>query len=155
MLLRLLLGSWRVLQQQLTLEPVYLSLVAALPMVLHRFQRLLQRVHALIDLAGFATGLGQHGEEPRPRPKTSCGLPAGKPLAEQGDTLCHLALLRDGPPPWEQAPGPIRPEAMLRTQCPLCLRLRLSRLGLAAPLMQLGGLEERHRQGKGVRLPPG
>src|SRR5437016_4351004 len=117
MLLRLLLGSWRVLQQQLTLEPVYLSLVAALPMVLHRFQRLLQRVHALIDLAGFATGLGQHGEEPRPRPKTSCGLPAGKPLAEQGDTLCHLALLRDGPPPWEQAPGPIRPEAMLRTQC--------------------------------------
>src|SRR5207244_5882614 len=100
---------------------------------------LFQGTQALVELADFATGLGQQGQEPWPRHSRACGPPASKPLADLGDTLRHLALLREGPAPWEQAPGPIRADSLLRTQRQRRLRLRPGRLGLAAQLMEVGG----------------
>jgi hypothetical protein len=64
-------------------------------------------------------------------------------------------LLRYGPAPWEQAPGPIQADSLLRAQRQLRLRLRPGCLGLPAQLMQMGGKVEYLRQAHGVRQPPG
>ena len=91
-----------------------------------------------------------HGSQFRSR-----GPKAGKPLTDLGDPLCIPSLLREGPAPWEQAPGPIHAKALLRTQRQHLLRLRPGRLGLAAQLMEVGGQEECQHQAHEMRQPAG
>ena len=76
-------------------------------------------------------------------------------MADLGDPLYHLSLLREGPAPWEQAPGLIMGDTLLRTQRQRRLRLRPGRLGLAAQLMEVGGKVQCLRQAHEVRQPPG
>jgi hypothetical protein len=84
----------QILSQQLSLKPIDLGLVEVLLLVLHLFQRLIQRALSLVDLSSLTPGLGQQGHEPGPRRHlfTAEGLPGSESFPELGDALRHLSL---------------------------------------------------------------